>query len=237
MSRERDLKQFYQLLDALEQEAGGKRLLADCDGRMDWPERGVYFFFEPGEKCTNSGTGMRVVRVGTHAISGNSRRKLWERLAQHRGTQKTGSGNHRGSVFRELVGTAMKRRDHTDEPKTWGERNGLSAAAMEFGIDKAELRESEKPLERKVSRYIGHMPFLWLGIDDAPGPASLRAVIEKNSIALLSNFERERQDPPSQSWLGNNSDRDRVRRSGLWNSNHVDEMYYPDFLAALKQQI
>ena len=31
------------------------------------------------------------------------------------------------------------------------------------------------------------------------------------------------------------SNRERIRRSGLWNSNHVDETYAPDFLDTLTQ--
>ena len=62
------IKHFYKILDLLEEKVGGKRLLAECDGRMDWPKRGVYFFFEPGESRSTSGEGPRVVRVGTHAL-------------------------------------------------------------------------------------------------------------------------------------------------------------------------
>ena len=40
---ERDLSHFYLLLEQLEQAKGGKIRLADCDGRMEWPSRGVYF--------------------------------------------------------------------------------------------------------------------------------------------------------------------------------------------------
>jgi hypothetical protein len=35
---------------------------------MSWPRRGVYFFFENGEMRSETGTGPRVVRVGTHAM-------------------------------------------------------------------------------------------------------------------------------------------------------------------------
>ena len=51
MSNERleDLVRFYLILDRLERNIGGARTLADCRGRMDWPERGVYFFREPDE--------------------------------------------------------------------------------------------------------------------------------------------------------------------------------------------
>jgi len=74
-----------------------------------------------------------------------------------------------------------------------------------------------------VSEVIGKMSFLWLPVDDEPGPNSQRGYIERNVIALLSNYEREPLDPPSENWLGRHSDRERVRESGLWNQNHVDE--------------
>jgi hypothetical protein len=44
-----DLDRFYSLLRQLETALGGTRMLADCHGRLGWPQRGVYFFFEPGE--------------------------------------------------------------------------------------------------------------------------------------------------------------------------------------------
>jgi hypothetical protein len=58
----------------------------------------------------------------------------------------------------------------------------------------------------------------------------LRGKIERNAIALLSNFNNPPLDPPSLHWLGRHCDRDRVRDSGLWNQNHVDESYDPVFL-------
>ena len=81
------------------------------------------------------------------------------------------------------------------------------------------------------------MPFLWLGIDDETGPASLRGYIERNAIALLSNCRREPLDPPSSGWLGHHCDRERGRSSGLWNSNHVDEKYDPAFLGTLERLV
>lgn len=81
------------------------------------------------------------------------------------------------------------------------------------------------------------MPFLWLSVDDAPGPDSRRGYVERNSIALLSNFIGEPIDPPSPNWLGRCCNRERVRRSGLWNSNHVDESCDPAFLDVLSALI
>lgn len=77
----------------------------------------------------------------------------------------------------------------------------------------------------------------WLGVDDEPGPASLRGTIERNCIALLSNVRQPPIDRPSEKWLGRSCPRERVRASGLWNQNHVDEGYDPAFLGLLEELI
>ena len=88
-------------------------------------------------------------------------------------------------------------------------------------------------MERLVSKTIGEMPILWLAITDDPGPESLRGYIERNAIALLSNYNKPPIDAPSPHWLGNHCNREKVRHSGLWNQNHVDEDYDPTFLDML----
>lgn len=45
MSCEADLNRLYSLLIELEDSTGGEQQLDDCTGYIDWPERGVYFFF------------------------------------------------------------------------------------------------------------------------------------------------------------------------------------------------
>lgn len=217
-----DLKSFYSILDALAEKIE-VRSLSKCSARLHWPRRGVYFFMEPGESRSDSGVGSRVVRVGTHALTATSKTTLWNRLSQHRGTEKSGGGNHRGSIFRLIVGTALIA--GTDlELTTWGE--GSNAPS--------DVRAREHALECEVSKVIGAMPFLWLAVDDHSGADSSRGYIERNAIALLSNFERPSLDPPSPHWLGHKCNRTRVRHSGLWNQNHVDERYDPEFLSRME---
>lgn len=220
------LRRFYASLAKLEERLGGARRLSSCSGRMEWPVRGIYFFMEEGEVHTETGDGPRIVRVGTHALKAGSKTKLWTRLKQHKGTVRSGGGNHRGSIFRKIVGAALIQKEDLEYP-TWGK--GDSAPR--------EIRKREQPLERKVSTMIGDMPYLWLAIEDEPGPDSRRGYIERNAIALLSNFGKHPIDPPSPSWLGRLCDREKVRNSGLWNSNHVDEDYDPRFLDILKHLI
>ena len=232
-----DTLRFYELMDRLEGRVGGTRLLAECTGGMGWPRRGLYFFFEPGETRSRSGAGLRVVRVGTHALRAGSKSTLWGRLSQHRGTARGGGGNHRGSIFRLLVGIALARRAGISLPPSWGLGGDPGTAARRFGVERAEVTRSEADLEASVTRYIGAMPFLFLGVEDEPGPASERGLIERNAIALLSAYREAPPDPASTGWLGRSSDRERVRLSGLWNNNHVDEAYDPSFLDLMEMRI
>ena len=79
MSRLEDLQRFYDILGRLEQKIGGARILANCSKDTGWPNRGVYFFHEPGEMRSDTGEGPRIVRVGTHATTGDSDTTLWDR--------------------------------------------------------------------------------------------------------------------------------------------------------------
>lgn len=210
------LVEFYDVLEELEGLLG-RRVLGQCRKSMGWPWGGVYFFFEPGEHRSRSGAGLRVVRVGTHAVASTSKSDLWSRLSAHRGTE-TGQGNHRGSVFRKLVGQALIERDQRTVP-TWGVGSSSSSADL----------DREAPLEREVSAWLSHTSLLWLPVHDAAGPQSKRSFVERNAIAMLSH-RLQPLDAPSRGWLGRSCPQEMVRASGLWNVNHVRDEVQPGFL-------
>ena len=221
-----DLVRFYELLDRLEDNLGGARRLSECHGRMDWPRLGIYFFRETGENRTDSGAGPRIVRVGTHTSNRGNGSLLWRRLRMHRGNADGSGGNSRGSVFRKIVGAALIERDGYNYP-TWGRDDSASK----------EVTKDERTLEQEVSATLRDMPCLWLATEDEPWSGSQREYIERNAIALLSNYGREPIDPPSADWLGHHSNQERIRLSGLWNSNHVDDDHDSTFLDALQRLI
>lgn len=222
--RRDDLDRFYSLMKEASQRQGGPRTLADSWRASDWPSHGVYFFFEAGE-FREDGTTPRVTRVGTHAISETSRTTLWDRLRAHKGTvggSLPSGGNHRSSIFRLHLGAALLARDGLWKaaPTTWGKRSSASA----------DIRRAEHELELVVSAYVRAMPFLWIAVPGPGGLGNTRSSLERNSIALLSNFGRAPIDTPSPAWLGHHSERETVRQSGLWNVQHVDKTHDRTYL-------
>jgi hypothetical protein len=211
-----DLVRFYRLMDELAVLNGGLQRLATAAPDHPWPRRGVVWFYEKSETRSDSGPGPRIVRVGTHALKPELNSRLSEKLAQD------GTGSHRQSLFRTLVGLSLRDLTGKQEPAGWGRDQSEPP-------DRAELA-----LEAAVSLYVGQMPFVFLTVDDEPGPRSERAFIERNSIALLSNYARTSLDAPSAGWLGRRCGREKVRQSGLWNTAHVDAAYDPSFMETMK---
>lgn len=230
MSREADLDRLYELLIDLEDRVSGKHRLKSCTGYLDWPKRGVYFLFAHDE-YRDTDDQHRLTRIGTHAVSSGSGASLWSRLRAHRGANSgtyAGGGNHRGSVFRKHIGKALIERHnlHAEYPY-WGD--GSSADP--------NRRLNEHDLERQVSDHIRDLPFLWIDVDDEPGPDSDRAYIEQNAIALVSNFEKDGLDRRNSDWVGAESPRQEIRNSGLWNINHVNGDYDSAFLDRVAEAV
>ena len=77
-------------------------------------------------------------------------------MSQHRG-KTNGGGNHRGSIFRLIVGDALIARDNRDVP-SWGRGNAAPP----------DIVKAEDAFEREVSEVIRQMPFLWVGVERRP---------------------------------------------------------------------
>jgi len=214
-----DIEIFYQLLGKLEKGLGGKKNVSDLNGKSNIPSKGVYFFFEAGEVRANDKSILRVIRVGTHAVSKGSKASLWQRIKTHKGTIN-GRGNHRGSIFRLHVGNSILNK--TNRLKffpSWG--------IGQTGTTKD--RQIEESIEKEVSSYISNLKLLWVEINDASGPQSDRAFIEKNAIALLT-ANKPTKDLPATNWIGKFSPKECIRDTGLWNINYVGGDYDPSFI-------
>jgi hypothetical protein len=99
-----------------------------------------------------------------------------------------------------------------------------------------ELQAAEEAHERRVSEYMGAVSVFWINVPDPPGPESDRGYIERNAIALLSNYCCP-VDPASPGWLGNSSPSAEIRGSSLWNVDHVRNPYDHRFLSRLEEYV
>jgi hypothetical protein len=227
-SLERQLNEFYRIIRKLYIGQDGGRRLGDTNGKMPWPERGVYFFMEDGEQLTSSRylpLKSRVTRVGTHAVSKGSKTTLWDRLSTHRGVN-SGSGSHRSSIFRLHLGAALQANGQHPTVPSWGVGQ----------VADRSIRDAETSLETNVSRCIGSMRILWLDIGDEASPSSDRSFIERNVIGLLSRSNILRPSK-SATWLGSSSTNYRIALGGLWNLNYLFEVPHPKTLDVLSEYV
>ena len=226
INRQINIDKFYELIDQVV-EKFPRQTLAKL-GSIQLPEKGVYFFFEKGETRDNNRSN-RIVRVGTHAAIANSKATLYDRLYNHKGSNDL-TGNHRGSVFRKLIGFSLSNKDNLDF-KYWGDKSKKSDR---------NVKNTEKPLEVKVSQYLHSMTFTVLEVPGISAKDNDRALIEENSISLISNYYKTPIDKCSTKWLGLYSNDAKVISSGLWNSdyvdqNFIDERYFMKFEEYLKK--
>lgn len=221
-----DLDRFYELLGGLSASTEQGNPLATYTGKSELPAKGVYFFQEPNEYRADGATP-RIVRVGTHAVSADSKATLWHRLRAHLGS-RSGSGHHRGSVFRRHVGKAILLRDEIYLP-SWGQGSVVPANVRADTV----AMTAEAAHELKVSEYIGKMRMMWIEVSDHASTDSMRAFIEKNAIALLSNMLNPIEEAGGK-WLGRHSPVEEITRSYLWNVNHVRDAYDETFLDRLE---
>ena len=218
------IKMLYSSLNFLVQNSGGVRLLKECNGKLYWPSKGVYFIYDNAESSIIANGCPRIVRVGTHAVSIGAKSTLWGRLKTHKGLNN-GGGSHRSSVFRLHVGNALINRDNLS-CDTWGV--GQNACK--------EIRQQELFVEEKVSEYIGDLGVAVLAVDDEASALSDRAYLERNIIALLSSINYSFEFPTT-NWLGLFSPKDMIRLSSLWNINCVRDSFDDRLFAKLNQYI
>lgn len=148
------LNKFYELINKLEKFESIDEFLKSEQKYS----KGVYFFFDPAEKINNGYN--RIIRVGSHGLSGKSNSTLKGRLRQHKGFLN-GGGNRRVSVFRRHVGNAIIKKENFDEKEV-----------------------QDEVLEKMISDYINSLPLAVLLFED---DADKRRIFEKNSIRILSN--------------------------------------------------
>jgi hypothetical protein len=204
-----------------------RRLANKCSVRRlkdvissDMPNSGIYLFFDERERRLKDIDQLRVVRVGTHGVASGSKASLRNRMRTHFGTA-SGEGNHRSSIFRLHTGRSLINAKLAPAIDSWGTSAGDKSAIL-----------AERELEQAVSKYLTELYVLLIAVPGEPKKNNDRAYLEQNLIALLSNACKP-LDPPSCEWLGLNSAKPEIRKSGLWNVNHVEQHFDPQYLEVL----
>jgi hypothetical protein len=167
---------------------------------------GLYFFYEKGEVSGHAPEG-RVVRIGNHP---RARDGLKKRLSLHY------SGNKNSSVFRRLVGGAILRKNNPGD-------SCLSPEPGKGHWEKQKLHSCEKckPIKNEINKLLeNNFYFRCLEVVDL----NLRNSLEKKLVATISLCPL--CSKPSKNWLGKYAYPEKVKKSGLWNSDYVFKTSY-----------
>lgn len=165
------------------------------------PQNGIYIVFEKGEKFKDFD---RIVRVGTH--TGNN--QLHSRLNQHFINE-----NKNRSIFRKNIGRCILKIDNSNYMNLW-ELDTTSIADKERNsqlLDKA----FEQTMEKRISSYVQtNLSFCVFRLDTKD-----ERLFWESKIA--STLAQSNELIPSSNWLGNNSPKEKIRESGLWQVNEL----------------
>ncbi|HWY63231.1 MAG TPA: hypothetical protein VNW15_15110 [Rhizomicrobium sp.] len=216
------LESTYNAIWRLIKRSGLRRLKDVMDSGI--PDSGIYLFFDERERRLKDIDKLRIVRIGTHGVASGSKASLRNRIRTHFGTA-SGEGNHRSSIFRLHTGRSLINAKLAPAIGTWG----LPTA------DKNSLL-AERELEQAVSKYLADLYVLLIAVPGVSDKNNDRSYLEQNLIALLSNGCKP-LDPPSCDWLGLNSAKREIRKSGLWNVNHVQQSVDPGYLEILEYYV
>jgi len=173
-------------------------------------KNGIYIIFENGEKYKNLD---RIVRVGTH--TGNN--QLRSRLNQHFIKE-----NKNRSIFRKNIGRCFLNKESNPYLSLW-ELDITSRAEKEKNLKLLDL-DFEKKMEKRISNYVQtNLSFCVFQIDTKDD----RLFWESKIVSTLAKASDIKS---SENWLGNQSTKDKIKVSGLWQVNEL----YNDSLTELE---
>ena len=168
------------------------------------PSSGIYLLFEKGEAGHD---GDRIVRVGTHTGDGNLRQRLQEHFLHE---------NKDRSIFRKNIGRAMLARDNDNFLAQWEWDLTSHANRGKYGslVDVDKLRS----VEARVTEYlVDNCSFAVLPVG---GDVVKRARLDLEAT-LIATVAQCPACGPSRNWLGLFSPKPTIRRSGLWQIQHL----------------
>lgn len=166
------------------------------------PKNGIYIIFEKGERFDGLD---RIVRVGTH--TGDN--QLISRLKQHFYQE-----NKNRSIFRKNIGRCILAKENPSYLPIW-ELDITPKIDREKKLSQID-KIYEKQLETRISQYIrNNFSFCVFEVAEK----SERLFWESRLVSILAQSTAL---TPSIDWLGNYSTKDKIRESGLWQVNELN---------------
>ena len=165
------------------------------------PSNGIYILFEKGEQAHG---GDRIVRIGTHKANN----KLRNRLSHHFKKK-----NKDQSIFRKNIGRCLLYKRHSSYLSTWN----LDMTPRENKEKYSYLVDTqlENAIEEEISEYLrDNFTFVILEVPDVED----RLLYESRLISTVSFCS---ECTPSPNWLGLSSPNEKIRNSGLWQTNEL----------------
>lgn len=164
-------------------------------------KNGVYILFEKNEFGHN---GDRIVRIGSHTGNDNLVKRLEEHFLKE---------NKDRSIFRKNIGRAVLNKNSDSYLDIWDIDLTSKKARTEY--QPFIKRDYQELIEKQVSDYIrDNFTFSVIEVLDKDERISL----EKRLIEIVSSCN---ECYPSNNWLGKSSPIDKIRLSGLWQTQYV----------------
>lgn len=167
------------------------------------PKNGIYIMFENGEAAHH---GFRIVRIGINVGQDN----LYQRLTEHYEKR-----NKDRSIFRKNIGLALLNGREDPFLNKWK----IDLTTHDARLKYSEIVNSETLLntEKEVSEIIQrNFKFSLIQVDSKLERKKLEA-------RLISTVSHCKECGPSDQWLGLKSPKKKIRESGLWQEQGMNE--------------
>lgn len=185
---------------------------------------GVYVMFEEGEYYHGY---PRITRVGTHQADNKSapdlpskKQSVWKRMMQHYGHAKDLLGRKDGSIFRKNVGIAMLKKSNDPYIEAWLFDRTSRESREKYDSDKSKVpydKKKQDEIEMKVSDYIRNK------ISFVVIPINNRKKRHDFEYGLISAICQASDFRPSEEWLGNFNDKEKIKKSHMWVSDGIKD--------------
>jgi hypothetical protein len=182
------------------------------------PDNGIYFFYEKSEIWGHGGDNSRIVRIGTHK-EGNFRSRIKEHFLldeSRMGFDKDKPKPSDRSIFRKNIGRALLNRDGDNYLQIWEidftTRGNRESLGHKRDVDK------EKGMESTITRILRErFSFRFIVIESQTERMGSKG-LESSLIGTVASCKL---CSPSGNWLGNDSPKQQIKKSGLWLVQHL----------------